>query len=180
MTEQRRFTEPDPAAAGSGPDTGVDEAEQVESELDEARRAAEEYLGDLRRLAADFDNYRKRVARDQAAQASRATESFVSELLPVLDNLERALDAAHEAGEEGVLEKGVALVRSQLLDALKKHGVKPIEALGKPFDPNFHQALTQVPAPGKPPSTVVQVAEPGYAMHDRVLRAAKVIISQPE
>src|SRR5205807_697665 len=99
VTEQRRFTEPDPAAAGSGPDTGVDEAEQVESELDEARRAAEEYLGDLRRLAADFDNYRKRVARDQAAQASRATESFVSELLPVLDNLERALDASEHHEE---------------------------------------------------------------------------------
>ena len=176
MTEQRRFTEPDPAAAGSGPDTGMDEADQVESELDEARRAAEEYLGDLRRLAADFDNYRKRVARDQAAQASRATESLVSELLPVLDNLERALDAS-EHHEEVKVAEGVQLVKQQLIDLLQRRGLEEIAAeVGGEFDPHVHEALSQQPS-AHPEGAIAEVWQRGYRLGDRVVRPARVVVS---
>ena len=114
MTEHRPCPGPDSAPAGPGPEAaGADMAEVVESELERARRAADEYLADLRRVAADFDNYRKRVARDAEAQATRAAESLVSELLPVLDNLERALDAS-EHHEEAKVSEGVQLVRQQL------------------------------------------------------------------
>jgi molecular chaperone GrpE len=179
VTEQRRFTEPDPAAAGSGPDTGVDAAEQVESELDEARRAAEEYLGDLRRLAADFDNYRKRVARDQAAQASRATESLVSELLPVLDNLERALDAS-EHHEEVKVAEGVKLVQQQLIDLLQRRGLEEIAAeAGAEFDPHVHEALSQQPSE-HPEGAISEVWQRGYRLGERVVRPARVVVSSGE
>ena len=177
MTEQRPFTEPDPATAGSGSDSGVDDAEQaVESELDEARRAAEEYLADLRRVAADFDNYRKRVARDQAAQAARATESLVSELLPVLDNLERALDAS-EHHEEAKVAEGVKLVQQQLIDLLSRRGLEEIAAeAGAAFDPHVHEALSQQPSE-HPEGAISEVWQRGYTLGDRVVRPARVVVS---
>jgi molecular chaperone GrpE len=101
-------------------------------------------------------------------------------LLTVIDNLERATTAASQAGEQGPLVQGVALVQNQFHDILKRHGVNRIDALGKPFDPNLHQAVMQEKAPDKPPGTVVRVLEPGYTIHDRVLRPAKVAVSKPE
>jgi molecular chaperone GrpE len=176
VTEQRRHPEPDPATAGPGPDPGVDEAERVESELDEARRVAEEYLGDLRRLAADFDNYRKRVARDQSAQASRATESLVSELLPVLDNLERALDAS-EHHEEAKVADGVKLVQQQLIDLLHRRGLEEIDAeTGGEFDPHVHEALSHQPSE-HPEGAISEVWQRGYRLGDRVVRPARVVVS---
>jgi molecular chaperone GrpE len=147
---------------------------------EDAERKRDEYFSLLRQAQADYENAHQRNRREREIEQKYRSERLALDLLPALDNLDRALSAAQEAGEQGALVQGVALVRNQLLDALKKHGVTPIEALDRPFDPNYHQALTQVPAPGKPPNTVVHVAEPGYAMHDRVLRAAKVIISQPQ
>jgi molecular chaperone GrpE len=179
VTEQPRFTEPDPATAGSGSDTGMEDAERVESELDEARRVAEEYLADLRRLAADFDNYRKRVARDQAAQASRATESLVSELLPVLDNLERALDAS-EHHEEVKVAEGVKLVQHQLIDLLQRRGLEEIAAeAGGQFDPHVHEALSQQPSE-HPEGAISEVWQRGYRLGDRVVRPARVVVSSGE
>ena len=176
MTEQRPSTGPDPATAGSGPDTGVEEAERVETELDEARRAAEEYLADLRRVAADFDNYRKRVARDEAAQASRATESLVAELLPVLDNLERALDAS-EHHEEARVAEGVKLVQQQLIDLLRRRGLEEIAAeTGATFDPHVHEALSQQPSE-HPEGAISEVWQRGYTLGDRVVRPARVVVS---
>jgi molecular chaperone GrpE len=156
----------------------ADPLADMQKRAEDAERQRDEYLRLLRQSQADYENAHQRNRRDREIEQKYRSERLALDLLPAIDNLERALDSAHEAGEGGALEKGVALVRSQLLDALKKHGVAPIDALGKPFDPNYHQALTQIPAPGKAPNTVVQVAETGYTMHDRVLRAAKVIISQ--
>ena len=176
MTEQRPTTESDPATAGSGSDTGVDEAEQVESELDEARRAAEEYLADLRRVAADFDNYRKRVARDAEAQATRAAESLVSELLPVLDNLERALDAS-EHHEDAKVAEGVKLVQQQLVDLLRRRGLEEIATEpGGRFDPHVHEALSQQPSE-HPEGAISEVWQRGYRLGDRVVRPARVVVS---
>ena len=104
--------------------------------------------------------------------------AFVFDLLPVLDNLERTLGAAKQAGESGPLVQGVAMVQNQFLDLLKRYGITRIDAEGKPFDPNVHQAVMQQETKDKPPNTVLQVLEHGYMNHDRVLRPAKVIVSK--
>jgi molecular chaperone GrpE len=176
VTEQRPFPGSDPAEVGSEPDTGAAAAEQVESELDEARRAAEEYLADLRRVAADFDNYRKRVARDAEGQATRAAESLVSELLPVLDNLERALDAS-EHHEEAKVSEGVQLVHQQLMDLLARRGLAEIATEpGGEFDPHVHEALSHQPSP-HPEGAISAVWQRGYRLGDRVVRPARVVVS---
>ena len=102
---------------------------------------------------------------------------LAKDLLPVIDNLDRAMQAAKQAGEQGPLVQGVAMVQGQLLDALKRHGVTVIEAVGQQFDPGKHEAVMQQPAPGKAAGTVLQVVENGFAIHDRVLRPAKVIVA---
>jgi molecular chaperone GrpE len=172
-----------PKAAGSDEESVEFEAGEVESELDEARRRAEEYLNDLRRVAADFDNFRKRVARDAESQAARAHEGVVGELLPVLDNLERALDAdSHH--EEAKVAEGVKLVHQQLTDVLTRRGLREIAAVpGEPFDPHVHEALSHRPSEF-PEGAIAEVWQRGYTLGDRVMRAARVVVSsgppQPE
>jgi molecular chaperone GrpE len=167
--------EPREQAAEAAEEAAADPSD-LEQELDEARRRAEEYLSDLRRVAADFDNYRKRVARDQKAQATRATESLVGELLPVLDNLERALDAS-EHHEEAKVSEGVQLVRQQLMRLLEGRGLAEIEATpGDTFDPHVHEALSQQ-ASEHPEGAIAEVWQRGYRLGDRVVRAARVVVS---
>ena len=153
-----------------------DGAGELEAELADARRRAEEYLNDLRRVAADFDNYRKRVARDSEAQAGRAAESIVAELLPVLDNLERAIDAS-DHHEEAKVAEGVARVRQQLADILHRRGLEEIGAApGEPFDPHVHEALSHQPSE-HPEGTIAAVWQRGYRLGDRIVRAARVVVS---
>ncbi len=140
----------------------------LESERDEA-------VDHLKRVAADFDNYRKRVARDQESLAARAHERLVKELLPVLDNLERALEAG-EQHEEAKLAEGVALVARELRAALEREGLLEIETDGK-FDPHVHEALLTQPSEAEEGS-VIEVLQKGYRLGDRVLRPARVVISQ--
>lgn len=148
----------------------------LEAELEAANRRAEEYLNDLRRLAADFDNYRKRVARESEVQASRATESLVGELLPVLDNLERALDAS-EQHEEAKVAEGVQFVRLQLAGLLARRGLEEIPcAPGDEFDPHVHEALSHQPS-DQPEGAVAAVWQRGYRLGDRVVRPARVVVS---
>jgi molecular chaperone GrpE len=128
------------------------------------------------RLAADFDNYRKRVAREQAALAQRANERLLNELLPVLDDLERALEAAAEH-EEAKLEEGVRLVHRSLLGLVERHGLKEIETNGV-FDPHVHEALLTQPGEGAAEGSVLQVLQKGYRLGDRVLRPARVIVAE--
>ena len=128
------------------------------------------------RLAADFDNYRKRVAREYAELSARANERLLNELLPVLDDLERALEAA-SAHEEAQLEEGVELVHRSLAALLERHGLTPIETEGA-FDPHVHEALAAQPAEGAEAGSVLQVLQKGYRLGDRVLRPARVIVSE--
>jgi molecular chaperone GrpE len=130
------------------------------------------------RLAADFDNYRKRVARDQAELFSRANEHLLNELLPVLDDLERALEAASQH-EEAKLEEGVELVHRSLSSLLARHGLTEIETEGA-FDPHVHEALLAQPADGAEEGSVLQVLQKGYRLGDRVLRPARVIVAKQE
>jgi molecular chaperone GrpE len=151
--------------------------ERTEEEVDvEALRAErDEYLEHLKRVAADFENYRKRAARDQESLVARAAERLVRELLPVLDDLERALHAA-EQHEEAELEEGVRLVHRQLAGALRKEGLEEIPTDGK-FDPHLHEALLAQPAEAEE-GTVIEVLQKGYRLGDRVLRPARVVVAE--
>jgi molecular chaperone GrpE len=151
--------------------------ERTEEEVDvEALRAErDEYLEHLQRVAADFENYRKRAARDQESLVARAAERLVRELLPVLDDLERALQAA-EDHEEATLEEGVRLVHRQLADALRKEGLEEIPTDGR-FDPHLHEALLAQPAEAESGS-VIEVLQKGYRLGDRVLRPARVVVAE--
>ena len=128
------------------------------------------------RLAADFDNYRKRVAREHSELTARANERLVNELLPVLDDLERALEAAAEH-EEAKLEEGVQLVHRSLAALLERHGLKEIETEGA-FDPHVHEALLAQPAEDAEEGSVLQVLQKGYRLGDKVLRPARVIVAE--
>ena len=154
-------------------------AEVVEDDLRAQVAAAEakadEHLDDLRRLAAEFDNYRKRVARDQELTAARATENLVKNLLPVLDDLERALEAA-EQHEEAKLEEGVALVHRSLADLLAREGLVEVETNGR-FDPHTQEALLSQPS-DQEEGAVIEVLQKGYKLGDRVVRPARVVVSQ--
>jgi molecular chaperone GrpE len=164
---------PDGATEG---DAGDQPQSDFEADLADAQRKAQEYLNDLRRVAADFDNYRKRVARESEANATRATESLVGELLPVLDNLERALDAS-EHHEEAKVSEGVQMVKQQLAGLLARRGLEEIRcAPGDEFDPHVHEALSHQPS-DQPEGTVAAVWQRGYRLGDRVVRAARVVVS---
>lgn len=147
-----------------------------EERLAEAEAKRDEYLSDLQRLAAEFDNYRKRAARDREALVARAHERLVQGLLPVLDDLERALEAAAEH-EEAKLEDGVRLVHRELTELLRKEGLVEVETDGR-FDPHVHEALLSQPAEGAEEGIVIQVLQKGYRLGDRVLRPARVIVAQ--
>src|SRR5947207_6172552 len=154
----------------------------TKAELEERLAALEterdEHLNDLKRVAAEFENYRKRVLRDQESLVARAHERLVKELLPVLDDLERALAAAEEH-EEAKLEEGVRLVHRELADALEREGLAEIETNGR-FDPHVHEALLSQPSEAEEGS-VLEVVQKGYRLGDRVLRPARVVVAaRPE
>ena len=128
------------------------------------------------RLAADFDNYRKRVAREHAGLTRRANERLLNDLLPVLDDLERALEAAAQH-EEAKLEEGVSLVHRSLVDLVARNGLTEIETEGT-FDPHIHEALLAQPGEGAEEGAVLQVLQKGYRLGDKVLRPARVIVAE--
>ncbi len=157
-------------------ETGVANAMDLSSRLKAAEVERDDFKALVMRTRADFENYQKRAQREATQERRYAHGPLALELLPILDNLDRALIAAKQAGEVGPLVQGVGMVQSQYLDALKRHGITRIEAQGQPFDPNLHQAVMQQPS-DQPANTVLQVLEQGYMLHDRVLRPARVIVS---
>jgi molecular chaperone GrpE len=167
--EETLPVEKQPAAEQSAAEQGM-----VEDEIAALVRERDDYLDALQRLKAEFDNYRKRVARDQQGLAARAHERLVKELVPVLDDLERALEAA-ALHEEGKLEEGVRLVHRSLAEALAKEGLAEIGTDGA-FDPHTQEALLSQPSDAEE-GTVVQVLQKGYSLGDRVLRPARVVVS---
>jgi molecular chaperone GrpE len=157
----------------------IEEIEEIEGELDELVRTAkqrDDYLALAQRTQADFENYRKRVARDAAAAQERGIGSLAKELLPALDNLDRALEAA---AEDDPLLHGVRLVRTELKAALARAGIESFCPLGEQFDPSVHEAVATAPqAPGgKPSGTVVEVYQDGYRLGEGVLRPARVVVA---
>lgn len=130
------------------------------------------------RLAAEADNTRKRLEREKSEGICFANESLIRELLPVIDNLERAIEHARSDADVESLLEGVQMTAKAFLDVLAKFGCVPFESLGKPFDPNFHEAVSQQDAPGQPEKTVIQEYQKGYLLNDRLLRPAMVVVSK--
>ncbi len=154
----------------------LDEMEFEEVESTEASELAVEKDRVLR-LQADMENLRMRTSRELAEQQRYAALPLIRDLLPVVDNIERAIEAAEKSGEAKSLLDGFKLVHQQLLTLLEQHQCKPMAALGEPFDPNLHAAILQQANEDIPANHVAQVAQEGYLLHDRVVRPAQVIIS---
>ena len=155
-----------------------DEEVVREEELDPLAKAEaerDEYLELAQRTQADFENYRKRTAQQAAQAGERAKAGLLRELLPVLDNLERALAAAGE--QEAALAEGVKLVLSELQGVLAREGVEAVEPVGEQFDPTVHEALSTRPEDGAEPGIVLDVVEKGYRSADTVIRPARVVVS---
>jgi molecular chaperone GrpE len=142
--------------------------------LEDVKRERDEYLELARRTKADFENYRKRAAKDAEAAELRGKATLARELVPVLDNLERALRAG---GEESELGRGVALVRADLEATLKRAGVEAYDPLGERFDPAWHEALSSRPADDEESGVVIETLERGYRLDGQVLRPARVVVS---
>ena len=133
----------------------------------------------LLRAQADFDNLRKRLEKERVVFLKYANEGILLELLNVLDDLERTINLAEGKHEDlNAFLKGVEMILAHLYDLLKQHGIKPIEAEGKVFDPHYHEALMQVENKDLPEHTIVEVLQKGYLMHERVIRTAKVKVSK--
>jgi molecular chaperone GrpE len=169
----------DPQAAPvTDPEAGAaPEAEAVDADLDELQaRAAQrdEYLALAQRTQADFENYRRRMTREVAVAEGRGVRRLAQELLPALDNLDRALAAVPE---DGHLAEGFRLVHAELVAALARVGIEGFVPKGEPFDPNEHEAMAQHPVEGAASGTVVEVYQPGYRLKDAVLRPARVVVA---
>jgi molecular chaperone GrpE len=155
-----------------------DPQEAIVAELVTARAEAESYLDDLRRLQAEFDNYRKRTMREQTARIASASQALVAKLLPVLDNFELAVSHAEQSRDFDRMLKGVEMVFGELREVLSNEGLASIESEGKPFDPGRHEAVVAVELEGAEPGTVVDVIRKGYEFNGRVLRPAMVKVAR--
>jgi molecular chaperone GrpE len=179
-------TEPQQDGAAAGGEEKPEEAEnekEKENEkdpLEEARAEAARLKDALMRTAADFDNFRKRTRReiDDARKAGR--EELLKDLLPVFDNLERAIQSAQRASDIKSMADGVSMVLRQFVDTLGRSGITRVPTVGSPFDPQIHDAIQQVETDEHPPGTVVAEVQPGWMQGERLVRAAMVVVSKPK
>jgi molecular chaperone GrpE len=172
-------TDPSPATGPAG------DAEQVETDLDalltDTKRERDEYLELAKRAQADFENYRKRMAAEVQAAAARGRAELIRDVVPVLDDLERGIQAAGldpEGDSEDGLAHGVLLVFRSLRDSLSRNGVEAVDPTGERFDPTVHEALSTVKADGVEPGTVVEVTQKGYRLGEQLIRPARVVVSE--
>jgi molecular chaperone GrpE len=189
VTHDRQHRAPAPevpeAPASDAPDEVLPDddgalAGEVVPEEDPLERVSAErdqYLDALQRMKAEFDNYRKRSERERQATAAGAAREVVRGLLPVMDNLERAVAALGSQGE-GIVA-GLEMVRGQLAGVLTEHGVEEIAAHGEAFDPTVHEAIAQIPSSDHPEGTVIEVIQKGYRQSEHVLRPTRVVVAKP-
>lgn len=149
----------------------------LEAELVQAKAKADEHYNHVLRLQAEFDNYRKRTQKEKAEIIKHASERLVAELLPVLDNFERAASSAQSNPDINAFAQGVDMIFRQLQTVLNKEGLTAIEALGQPFDPNLHDAVLRVESDEHPENTVVEELQKGYYLKEKVLRPSMVKVS---
>ncbi|GAA4439170.1 nucleotide exchange factor GrpE [Bremerella cremea] len=151
--------------------TSDDPIEQLKQDLVDAEKR-------VLLAQADLENFRKRMRREREDELKYANMPLLADLLPVVDNLQRALESAGTGEQAGGIVEGIKIVEKQLVEAMKKRGCEAIDAQGQPFDPNLHEAIMQQPSADVEPNTVLHVAQVGYKMYDRVVRPSQVIVSK--
>ena len=189
MTDERKAPEAvetdtpevgEPQASSAAEQEQADHEAQLEHDLEELAAKAEkadEYLELAQRTRADFENYRKRAAREAAGAKERGVAKLALELLPAVDDLDRALQATDGHEESDTLASGVKLVHAGVIAALARVGIEPFSPVGEPFDPQHHEAVAQQPVDGAEPGTIVEVYQRGYRLGDTVLRPARVVVA---
>ncbi|MXY24888.1 MAG: nucleotide exchange factor GrpE [Acidobacteria bacterium] len=182
MTDEPKSAPPDeePSASATAPAdvaTGEGDTEPAPSVVDDVASERDRLHDLLLRKTAEFDNFRKRTERERSEFARRAAEDLLRDLLPLVDDLERALAVTPKDSDGDSYRIGVELIHRQLLELLRKREVTPIAAVGEPFDPNLHEAVTEEPSDEHPEGTVIREFRRGYRLGDRLLRAAMVIVS---
>jgi molecular chaperone GrpE len=165
----------DERADGNG---AADQVERDLDELGETKRERDEYLELAQRTRADFENYRKRVTKETSDALARGKAELARELLPVIDNLERALATGSDPAAHEALVEGVGLVLNELRDKLGSAGVESFDPTGEKFDPQLHEALSAQPAEGTESGIVLETMQKGYRLNGQVLRPAKVVVSK--
>ena len=161
--------------ASAAESSGTETNEQSENE--KLRAEAADWKDKYLRLYAEFENFRSRTSREKVALISTASEGLMKDLLPVLDDFERSLKAMESAADVQSLREGVDLVFHKFTGILQQKGLKPMDAIGKPFDADFHEAITQFPAPdSSQKGLVIEEVEKGYSLHEKTIRFAKVVI----
>lgn len=169
------------ATAGEDKECGKQSQEEIMCKLREAEKTAAENFDKYVRVAAELDNYRKRAVREKADAIKYGNESLLRDILPLVDNVDRALEHAGTSDDFEAFKKGLKMLHDQLLCCLKKHGVEVIDAAGKDFDPNVHEAMLQVVGDEREAGKVVNEFERGYLLNGRLLRPAKVCVcKRPE
>ena len=159
------------------PETPAGNGAAATGDVAELQRERDEYKDLLLRARADFDNYRKRVERERLEQGETAAADLLRDLLPIVDDLERALSAPADTETAQGYRRGVELIQRQLLELLRQRGVRPIEALGTPFDPHLHQAVAHEAAPGRREGEVIEEYRRGYMLGNRLLRPSMVKVA---
>lgn len=177
--------EPEAAKEEQGPQEAKEQdkdkdMEKLKADLSSAQAEAAETYDRLLRLSAEFENYKKRVQRQVEDHRKYANENLIKDLLSVVDNLERALNASKEHGQEAdaCMAEGIEMTLKEILKILKNYHVTPVEAVGKPFDPTYHEAVMQQETDEYPEGTVIEEMQKGYLLHDRLIRPAMVVVSK--
>lgn len=178
MAEQEEKREEALAQEGSGKDQAGGGVEDLAAQLAKAQERNRELEDKLLRMAAEQDNFRKRMQRERETAIKYAEETILRELLPSLDNLERAVEQCKCASDAGALLAGVEMTSKGLLNTLEKFGVKPLAGEGQSFDPNFHEAVAMEASAEVPENQILQEYQKGYMFKDRLIRAAKVVVSK--
>ena len=157
-----------------------DDVDSLKDDVAAAKKEAAENHDRLLRVCADFENYKKRAQRQMDDHRKYSNAELIKDLLPVIDNLERAVAAQKEnpEGDEACMAEGVEMTLNELKNVLGKYDVTPVEANGKPFDPNYHEAMMQEDRPDLPENTVVNELQKGYLLHDRLIRPSMVVVSK--
>ncbi len=163
---------------GQAEDDAGEEEDDLVAAFEKAQTKAGENHENMLRIAAEFENYKKRILREQENLLKYAEENILKELLPSIDNLERAMSHEHNMDDVSVLMQGIEMTLKGLLSTLDKFGCKPIESVGKPFDPNFHEAIAMESSSEIPEQSIINEFEKGYLYKDRLIRASKVIVSK--
>ncbi len=166
-----------PAKQAKADDTLVDISRKELEELKEKAKLKDEYYERVLRVQAEFENYKKRLDKDKTEFLNFANQALIYELLNIIDNFERAVDAADKTDDHKLLHQGVEMILKDLHDLLKEKGLAKIESVGKPFDPTKHDAISQVESDEHPDHTVVEELQTGYTINGRLLRPAKVKVS---